>query len=211
LNGSDIHNIGLELHLLKGGVKETWSWLQRGKARALMDLLGLGVIIPIRFKEEAEKDERKRRMLRTEADMLDELRQCQPGERFGLRRDLGILRNAMARIDGLKEILSLRGADAVDLEDLRGVFSGMSNVVCVDWFVSENSVFLLSIRPGGSPNLCDTSVSVDDITRWKRNYYTKEELQNEKANTWLRKLDGLVSPLATQADDGDQLDSRWLE
>jgi CHAT domain-containing protein len=204
-HGTAIHALGLDLYLQANDVKGAWSWLQRGKARALMDLLGLGVIIPAGIQQAAEKNEDTRKLLKWEATFLEELHSSQPGERFEVRRNLADLRAGMAKIAGLREIVALRGGDAVALEDLETIFDSTPNVVCIDWAIQKDSVFLFSVRPGENPNMRRLDVSVDEIKRWKRNYYNKEELQTEKANTWLRKLDGLISPLADLARDEDLL------
>jgi CHAT domain-containing protein len=203
--GYEIYSLGLELCLKMGDVKSAWRWVQRGKARSLSDLLGLGAVIPAKFLMQADNDPEAKRLLQEEHEILQELAESSPDKRFQLRLTLSRLKENMMKVPVLEPILDLRNGRSVNVETLKTLFGERKNLLCVDWAISNNTIVMFTVRPGDDPVMHKLDIALDYVVKWKRSFFTSESLRDKKAVSWLGRLDKLVSPLALVTKDDDIL------
>jgi CHAT domain-containing protein len=186
-------------------VKQAWWWVQRGKARSLSDLLGLGVVLPAALLAQAEEDAEAKRLLQEEDSLIQALGKCSADRRFHLRLQLSKFREKMMKNPALEGILELRSGAAVSLKSLVSLFGERPDVVCVDWATFNDAIMMFTVRPGGDPLMHKLDIKPDYVAKWKKNFLTAETLRDSKAIGWLGRLEPLVAPLAHIVKDGDLL------
>ncbi|MEB3357145.1 MAG: hypothetical protein VKK04_10485, partial [Synechococcales bacterium] len=153
-----IYELALEiLCLFRPDPMQAWNWAQRAKARALSDVLGMGVVPPARVLAELEKYPDALRLVKQEREMVARINQVSSEERVVLREELHTLWGQMMQNPQLSEYLELRLGTALEANDLEAIVATDDHVerswLCVDWVAVGDRLFLLTLRPGQSAQL----------------------------------------------------------
>ena len=202
---ADMYKLGFKLSLQMKDAKRSWWWLQQGKARGLLDLIGFGADVPQSIITEISRDKTATDMWIEESTFRQKISEASPLDRFQLRADLADLRRRMNNTPSLYPALVYRGAQSLELQRLNDVFQGRTDVVCVDWAIIHDTVFMLSVRPGEDPKIFELSIEFKDVSSWMRTNLQAAQLRQKTANDRLRKLDALVSPLGEISKEGELL------
>jgi CHAT domain-containing protein len=111
----------------------------------------------------------------------------------------------MNNTPNLYPALAYRGAQSLGLQQLNDMFQGRTDVVCVDWAVIHDTVFMLSVRPGEDPKIVELSIEFKNVSSWMQTNLQAAQLRQKTANDRFRKLDALVSPLSEISKEGELL------
>lgn len=201
-----IYELALEiLCLFRPDPVEAWNWVQRAKARALSDVLGIGSVPPTRIMAELEQHPVSFSLLLEERELADRIGKVTPEERIGLREKLENLWERMTQDPYLSEYLELRRGTALDADDLTSLITtdagtGYSSV-CIDWSAVGDRLFLLALRPGQSPQLVELPLRLSEVRAFI-NTYLASDLESDAFRSTLRdtpevlrELDPLIAPL----------------
>lgn len=79
---ADLYELGVKLSLFQKDYAQAWDWIQRGKARVLLDLLGLrgNKNVPTTFMASAMATERGKELLDTEVKLLQDCNAASPAD-----------------------------------------------------------------------------------------------------------------------------------
>ncbi|WZH47131.1 uncharacterized protein QYS62_008273 [Fusarium acuminatum] len=203
--GTNIHELGIRLSLAARQTSDAWEWVQRGKARAFLDLLSFEESVPTSFLDTAWVSKRARELLDEEAELMQECETAPLQNRFSIRQKLAACRDKMSDIEELVDVRLFRGMASLTKGRLKDMFSSREYVVCVDWVVVESVIFMFTIRPGGEPAVTKLALSVEEVLLWIQSNLKAEYLRQPRANEKLRELNPLASPLSTESRPGDLL------
>ncbi|KAM6520021.1 hypothetical protein FALCPG4_013578 [Fusarium falciforme] len=203
--GTNIHELGICLSLAAGQTSDAWEWVQRGKARAFLDLLSFEESVPTSFLDTARAGKRARELLDEEAELMRECETAPLQDRFSIRQKLVTCRDKMSNVEELDDIRLFRGMANLTKSRLKAMFSSREHVVCVDWVVVEGVIYMFTIRPGGEPAVAKLVLSVEEVSLWIQSNLKAEYLRQPRANEKLRELDPLAGPLSTESRPGDLL------
>jgi CHAT domain-containing protein len=202
---ADMYELGFKLSLEMNDTKRSWWWLQQGRARGLLDLLGFGADIPESLIADISRDQTSAELWKKELTLLQKISDASPLDRFQLRAELTELRRRMSNIPNLYPALVYRGAQSLGLQRLNDMFQGRTDVVCVDWAIIHNAVFMSSVRPGEDPKIVELSIGFSDVSSWMQTNLKAAQLRQKAANDRFRKIDALVSPLNEISKEGELL------
>ncbi|RAK77207.1 CHAT domain-containing protein [Aspergillus fijiensis CBS 313.89] len=202
---ADLYTLGFELSLKGNDTRRSWWWLQQGKARGLLDLIGFGADMPKTIKADIFRDKTASRLWEQEAAILQQLSVTPPGDRFRLRESLANLRRSMNNHRTLHPALVYRGARSLELDQLESMFDSRTDVVCVDWAVVHNKLLMVSVRPGQEPKISELEILLSDVVSWIQTNMRPTRLRQSSATDRLRNIDPLVAPLATNSNEGELL------
>jgi hypothetical protein len=127
---ADMYELGFKLSLKMNDTKRSWWWLQQGRARGLLDLLGFGADIPESLIADISRDQTSAELWKQESTLLQKISDASPLDRFQLRADLTELQRRMSNIPSLYPALVYRGAQSLRLQRLNDMFQGRTDVVC---------------------------------------------------------------------------------
>jgi hypothetical protein len=196
-SSATLYTAALELCIEDGNIGEAWKWVQKAKARAVVDSLGLSRAIPPHLSHGLSDE--SRRLLEREQALLEEIDTASEGWRYHLRREHLELRRAMSTRSDLRAIQAIRQGGYLDVNELDSMFVGEKNVVCVDWVELEDGKYhILTVRPGESPCYFATDVSAKDVRSWLDCYIFGPASLPSLAMAIpeeLESLEGLVLPL----------------
>lgn len=109
-------------------------------------------------------------------------------DRLRLRTKLAGLRRAMNDHVSLYPALAYRGARSLELDQLHDIFRSRTDVVCVDWAVIHDRLFMVSVRPGEEPRISELRIKLEDVTSWMQINMHPVQLRQKTANLRFRKL-----------------------
>lgn len=202
---AELYTLGFELSLRMNDTGRSWWWLQQGKARGLLDLIGFGADVPESIKADISRDETAAELLEQEAAVLQQISVAPTIDRFRLRASLSTLRRLMDNHPTLHPALAYRGARSLELEQLKSMFRARTDIVCVDWAVVHNKLLMVSVRPGEEPKIFELEIELKDVSSWMRTNMQPAQLRQRSASSRFRKLDPLVGPLAKISKEGELL------
>jgi CHAT domain-containing protein len=184
---------------------EAWRRVQRAKARALVDLLGMSAAPPSRVLAALAGQADALKLVAEERDLTIRLRELPAAERAALREELERLRAQMARDPRLSEYLELRTGTAVDESDLAAALAG-TRCVCADWVAEGDRLFLLTLRPGQAPRIWPLPLRLQDVQRFVATHLAPQAFRVTLRDTpdALETLAALVAPLR-EVSEPDEL------
>lgn len=207
-----IYQLALEICCrLQPNAGEAWSWVQRSKARALSDILGTGSVPPSRVVTEIQRHPDSFQLVTQERELAVRIDKVGPVERIELRNQLEALRDTMNHDAALSEYMELRVGSALDATDLESMFTETTLAgracVCVDWFVVEDQMFLIAVRPGSPPQVVELPLSLERIRSFVRVDLSPANFRGNLRDVpeVLREFDPLIAPLATLSNPEDLL------
>ncbi|HET7436904.1 MAG TPA: CHAT domain-containing protein [Thermoanaerobaculia bacterium] len=177
---------------------EAWRRVQRAKARALVDILGMSSAPPARVLSTLTQHPDVLRLIAQEREISARLRRASADQRRGLRTELDLLRAQMANDSRLRHYLELRTGAALDEDDLSSMLFG-TPCVCVDWTTDGERLFLLSVRPGDQPQLTPLSLRVREVQTFVQTHLAPDTFRITLRDTpeLLDELTPLIDPLST--------------
>jgi tetratricopeptide (TPR) repeat protein len=190
--------------------EQTWAQVQRMKARALSDSLGLSevsldALIP--------DDPAARRLVEEEQALSTRLSQSDPADRVQLRAEQAKLLQRMREHEGLRSYVQMRLGEPIlddELETLaKSRIPDAARTVAADWFVLRKEFWVVVRRFGGGRTVAlePTGVTVTDVRRFLRDNVEGERYRDTYRDFYydLRPLDALVAPLVHHTQPGDLL------
>jgi CHAT domain-containing protein len=205
-----IYELALEiLTLPRYDVAEFWRWAQHAKARALTDVLGAGVVLPIRVMENLATHPDSYAQVLKERELAHRLETASAAERPALRNELAALQKAMSQNPQLVEYLELRAGAPIEYADLSSMIQlgGQDDrsVVYIDWVAIGDRLFLLLARPALPPQLVRLDLSVPQVQAFVADFLgtTSFRMTLRDAPELLDSLTPLVAPLATLTEPED--------
>ena len=186
-------------------------WIQRSKAQALTDMLGLDVQLPASVLPDPQKQPTAFRLFQHEREMLNELAGASIPEQIKTQSKIESVRDAMRREPSLLPIVRLREGASVDAEEIMAISSQLGpDIVLVDWvyvlYADAWDLLLVTYRNGEINKFSDLSVKLAAVEKW-----TEEQLRfnyplvQDYADYYLHRLDGLMAPLANVTSPGETL------
>ncbi|MEE9412711.1 MAG: CHAT domain-containing protein [Methylococcales bacterium] len=203
-NSQRIYTMALEiLCLFRPDPSEAWNWIQRAKARSLVDIMGMSSVPPMRIINKLKKNPDAYKLVLQEREFTIRISQVSLENRFALREELNKLLERMEDVPLLSEYLQLRTGSALKATDLAAMMlqkaeSGRS-CVCVDWIAIGDRLFLLAARPDQSPELFPLPLQLKVVQDFVCNNLAAETFRLTLRDTpeLLRELDSLIAPLAS--------------
>ena len=179
----------------------TW-WVQRSKAQALTDMLGLDAQLPRSVLPDEYHHPHAVQLLQRETQELMSLESASIAERVTILHEIENLHEEMRREPSLLQILNIREGFSSNEQDLREISSDLaSDVVLVDWvyilLLDEWDLAVVTYRNGVVSGIRSLSVKLGDVRKWTaEQLQSKHPLNHRFADRFLHTLDGLVAPLA---------------
>jgi CHAT domain-containing protein len=204
---ADVYELGIELSLIQKAFGQAWEWAQRGKARAFLDFLGLEghQNIPATIIASVNESRGGKELLDEEMKLLRDCNAASPERRFPIRQKISEIRHQMESIPELYSLLLYRGAAALTVQHLPGMFGPLKKLVCVDWVLVGDSIWMFTVRPGDQPTAHELAITKTEVSSWIESNLRAEYMRQGRANERLRELDGLVAPLAKLSEEDELL------
>ncbi|KAI3320726.1 CHAT domain-containing protein [Xylariaceae sp. AK1471] len=216
-----LYNVGVKVALRLDNPAEAWSWLQRGKARAFIDSLGVNFDLQSDRITELMCDPIAGALIQTEQAILEMLNDPSANYVIGARR-LVDHRLKMAENHLLREITNHQQG-LFDIDASEAISQGLEltglipeKVKFIDWFVpslsdsKDDSIVLLVRQLNGVTHAVELTVSMSDVTDWVRTAFSFADLatpplKRKGGNNFLKKMNGLVEPLTGLTSEDDLL------
>ena len=200
-----VYTLGVSLSLAAGQIADAWNWVQRSKARAFLDLLSFEEPIDGSLLSTAGHNGRAQELLEQEVELVRQCKLAPPHDRLSIRQKLAKCRKEMSNIEALFDMRLFRGMAGLSEGRLTAMFPAREDVVCVDWVIIENTIYMFTVRPGCTPVAVELTLGLDEVMLWMHSNLKAEYLRQPRANERLRELDSLVTPLLTESNSGDLL------
>ena len=204
---ADIYELGVKLSLLQKSYDHAWEWVQRGKARAFLDLLGFERYesIPATIIASVNESQDGKELLDEEVKLLRDCSAASPERRFPIHQKISEIRHQMVSIPELYNLLLYRGAEALTIQRLPEMFGPLKKLVCVDWALVDDSIWMFTVRPGDQPAAHKLTITKAEVSSWIESNLRAEYMRQKRANERLRELDPLVAPLAKVSEENELL------
>jgi CHAT domain-containing protein len=197
-----IYDLALELICFhQQNATLAWQWVQRAKARGLIDMLGINLRIPERLLEQLKDAPGSLKQIELERDLTQQLNQASPGLKVELRQRLQQHWEQMTLDSHLTDYLKLRQGKSLTLGDVGewwGITQTDQNCVFVDWFSINDRLLLLTLRPNETPQITLLPIRSSTVRQFIQANLSPETLRTTLRNVpeLLRELDTLIAPLA---------------
>lgn len=211
-----IYNMAQELCLAENMPQACWAWVQKGKARSVADILGLGIIIPESVRQIVRKSPAAWMLIEQRDTLLLEIQNAPPEHRIVLRSQIDSLQNQMKELPELNQILALQLGCALNLERLQALFNEQwtvsnVNVVMVDWVsLGNRRLVMLVVDRNLKPNVYDLDIDAAQVCSWIAANFSDSDMRErcldedvDDPDAMFRQLDPLIAPLrnCTKQDD----------
>jgi hypothetical protein len=149
------------------------SWTQKSKGRAILDLLSIESPITPSLLEECNRSLPAAEMIQRERELVQRLAQTPFPQLVDVREELDALRGAMRQHPLLKDVMSIRDGETINLRGITEMLQGWPDgIVVVDFIYVEfdKPLRALCYRKGFtySPALIQ-DVSMDTLAKWTKN------------------------------------------
>lgn len=193
---ADLYELGIKLSLASKNVGRAWRWAQQGKARAFLDLLSFEETAPVKVIRSVEESKEAQHLLRKESELLQMLETTPLERRFPIRREIAAIRRQMSSLPQLYNLLLYRGSKTLTLDRLPEMFNPLRDVVCVDWALVGDAIWMFTVRPGEEPKAHLLAITKPEVSLWIQSNLKAEYMRQKRAYERLRDLDALVAPLS---------------
>ena len=195
---------------------ELWNWIQKSKARAISDLLGLNAAVLKPIEQRLSSSSKSRIKFERWMGMRKDLsrRRSLNHPTLDIEQEIQDLENQEDTSPELKEIFSLTQGRAVGLEDMNQLFDAMppeqrSKVALIDWFVGEgqDTFEMIVYRHRTAPKLFKLEAALKvKVQEWVERFPGAQDRHSvdwTAAWTEAQQLRALVQPIeeVTEADD----------
>jgi hypothetical protein len=178
-----------------------WSWAQRGKSRALSDLLGLFARPPRRIIEEIEKDAGDAALLAHQRDLVSRLSTARAEDRPSLRAQIDGLAAQIESQPRWRSYVDFTSGAPVSDEQIVTMFRDGTATrvgVCIDWVAVGDRLYLISARPGQVPHVVPIRLSVRQVDGFIREHMGERDFRQTLRDVpeILLDMDELIAPLS---------------
>jgi CHAT domain-containing protein len=191
-----LYELGIKLSLESKDVGQAWQWAQQGKARAFLDLLSFEETAPLKVIGSVQESIEAQDLLRRESELLRTLQTTPLQRRFPIRREIAATRRQMSSVPQLYNLLLYRGSKTLTLDCLPEMFRPLSHVVCVDWALVGDAIWMFTVRPGEEPKAHLLAITMPEVSLWIQSNLKAEYMRQNRAYERLRDLDPLIAPLS---------------
>lgn len=217
-----LYSNAVDAFLGQNNASQAWLWLQRGKARALSDLLGIRALIPDRLLAEIKADSIAQNLYEKERESSAAIAKASPQDYVAARRKAEADRAEMRKHPPLAQLLDIReGAFNVKFEEVE-LQSALSmsgrepkTVKYIDWFIPKATAIdpniVLLVRNLDGITLRKTlPITAPFVEDWiKRIFEFPPEadppLKRKDGNKRFRELNMLIQDLEQLTDEEDLL------
>jgi CHAT domain-containing protein len=182
--------------------RQAWDWTQRGKSRALSDLLGLYARPPRRIVEALQADPADADRLARQRDLVARLAVAPPEARPGLRAALDEAAAEVAALPRWRAYRQFTGGAPLAFDELAAVLSadeaGAPAGVCIDWVAVGERLYLIAARPGEPPRVAPIALSLAHVGAFVRDHLDEAHFRQTLRDfpEVLEDMTPLVEPLA---------------
>ncbi len=204
----DIYRFAIQICFTERRNLELWAWIQKGKARSLSDLLGLGILAPKTLMDRISGDEFARSQIEEEISLSNRLVVAPALDQFDLKISLEKLRQQMKEHSSLKELINLREGSSVSLGELQEQLTvnnrrlAVGELILVDWVFKFDDIWMLVVRASSDPVMEVLPISAGTVKLWVQRYLSSKlgyeksiKMDDRDPENQLRELDGLMAPL----------------
>jgi len=135
-------------------------------------------------------------LIRKESELLQMLQTTSSERRFPIRRQIAAIRRPMSSVPQLYNLLLYHGSETLTLDRLSEVFSTLKDVVCVDWALADDVIWMFTVRPGEVPKAHLLAITKSEVSLWIQSNLKAEYMRQKRAYERLRDLDPLIAPLS---------------
>jgi CHAT domain-containing protein len=189
-----LYELGIKLSLESKDVGRASRWAQQGKARAFLDLLSFEEIAPLKVIGSVQESKEAQYLLRRESELLQTLQTTPLERRFPIRREIAAIRRQMSSVPQIYNLLLYRGSKTLTLDHLPEMFSPLSHVVCVDWALVGDAIWMFTVRPEGEPKAHLLAITMPEVSLWIQSNLKAEYMRQNRAYERLRDLNSLIAP-----------------
>lgn len=186
-----------------------WQWAQKSKARALSDMLGTSIQLPVQMQASLEKHPSALAMLSKEKPLVERLVTASGEDKMALRQELAQLRAQMAEESALSDYLEIKTGIALELDDMAALFEKDEEnaCVCVDWLDVEGELWLVALRPDQMPIARKLALTLAQVQAFINQNLSSEAFRSTLRDTpeILSVLDPLIAPLAELTEPEEHL------
>jgi CHAT domain-containing protein len=192
--------------------------VQKGKARSVADLLGLGIIIPESVRHAARKSPATWALIEQRDTLLLEIQNSSPDRRILLRHQIDSLQRQMKELPELNQILALQLGWPLNLERLQALFSAQwtlakVNVVMVDWVsLGNHKLMMLVVDKRLKPEVYNLDIDITQVKSWITDKFSDPDMRDrcldedvDDPDAVFRQLDPLIAPLQKCTEPKDLL------
>ena len=187
-------------------------WIERSKARTLLDEMGIGARIPARLLSIVESKTSYQQFLAGEDKLISQLEAAekthQPAEEMKYGEEIQKLRDDMQSDPSLREIMSLRDGVPVTQADIEDMLERLGpNVALVSYFFNGNvEIWVAIYRNAHPPQFSEVNLPVAELNKWvAENLGQKQPLDSDDAWISLAKLNCLIDAVGVNTDPGDTI------
>jgi hypothetical protein len=137
--------------------KEIWSWIQKGKARAMSEFMGNSHHITARISDQIGPSDPCRGLRQEERELIAKSRTVEPSGAVALRQQIKDIRARVSKIPELNQLMAIRRGSPATLQDLSDISGSVpgQKVYYVDWFEMYSEVYIMTIASAGKePDVC---------------------------------------------------------
>lgn len=215
-----MYMMSLEACLRLGEIEEGWHWIQKGKARSVSDLLGLGIKIPNSLLVDLRDNPIALSLWEEEKALQVAISELPTENQGSFRNDIKELQDRMENVEVLRRIIALRKGDAAKLKNLQWAFDYKNlptpnrSIVFVDWASTHNGncLHMFVVDESRNPIHFELPITANFVESWREEHFLdpddKEETLNEEdddQDSAFRDLDALVDRLPFCSKPGDLL------
>ena len=186
---------------------ETWRWVQRAKARSLTDMLAesnppKGIVAALQLNPVSKL------LLDDEITTSSKISEAKPNERLELRRSLKELHDRMEKDQIFNDYLEFRQGRPIEVQDLEQILKQTKNadsVLFVDWFTSQNQIWVTTLKQGNGPITTPVGMEVDKLSKFVATNLSSAMFRSTLIDLpeIMRELDKLISPIAELCNPED--------
>ena len=187
-------------------------WIERSKARTLLDEMGIGARIPKRLLAISTTRSSYQNFLTDEQRLLSQLEAAgaahRPAEEMKYREELQQLRGRMESEVSMHEIVALRDGTPATQADIESMLTRIGpNVALVSYFyLGGVEIWIAIYRSAQPPIFSQINLSVATIKKWaKENLAQDKPLNTDDSWTTLAELDPLVEAIGANTRPGDTI------
>lgn len=202
----------LQQCLIEENTLALWSWSQKGKARSVSDMLGLGLVLPKEVSEAIAQNDDARQLLENEQNLERQIQRAEPERRALLRQEQESCRVKQAQYPELVALQDLRTGGVPSAHKLVQIIrdstfnASRRDTVYLDWVAIGHRLYLLVLKES-QPEKVEKfllSMSVFDLDKWYRTNFNTDEARRrcllhdslEDPHAPFRALDCLIAPIA---------------
>ena len=190
------------------------SWVERSKARSLLDELGVGARVPKRLLATVESKAQYSEALSKEALYITQLEAAEKAGLYAdevrLRDKLMTLRDHLLSEPTLREVMDIRQGVSVTMAEISKMLDGFESGTTLVSYVhiigqEKSNLWVIHYRRGMQPEVRHT-ITMEQVNAWvSQNLDGDEPFSNEDSRSKLDEMNPLVESLGHLTEPGDRV------